>query len=69
MENAIGDSGHTRCVIIGNDQDNLLAGNAGRHPVRRHGGGSFVGGKDANNFTDYFVYLNAKESTVAAFDD
>ncbi|CAH5260973.1 serralysin family metalloprotease [Serratia marcescens] len=67
IENAIGGSG--RDVIIGNDQDNLLAGNAGSDILYGGLGADHLwGGKDANNFTDYFVYLNAKESTVAAFD-
>ena len=67
IENAIGGSG--RDVIIGNDQDNLLAGNAGSDILYGGTGADHLwGGKDANNFTDYFVYLNAKESTVAAFD-
>ncbi|MBH2928800.1 M10 family metallopeptidase [Serratia marcescens] len=67
IENAIGGSG--RDVIIGNDQDNLLAGNAGSDILYGGLGADHLwGGKDANNFTDYFVYLNAKESTGAAFD-
>ncbi|MBF4190124.1 M10 family metallopeptidase C-terminal domain-containing protein, partial [Serratia ureilytica] len=61
--------GSGRDVIIGNDQDNLLAGNAGSDILYGGLGADHLwGGKDANNFTDYFVYLNAKESTVAAFD-
>jgi serralysin len=67
VENAIGGSG--RDVLIGNDQANLLAGNAGSDVLYGGLGADHLwGGKDANNFTDYFVYLNAKESTTAAFD-
>lgn len=67
VENAIGGSG--RDVIIGNDQDNLLAGNAGSDVLYGGLGADHLwGGKDANNFTDYFVYLSAKESTPTAFD-
>ncbi|CAI2428965.1 serralysin family metalloprotease [Serratia proteamaculans] len=67
IENAIGGSG--RDVIIGNEQANWLAGNAGSDMLYGGLGADHLwGGKDANNFTDYFVYLNANESTTAVFD-
>ncbi|MEZ2828110.1 serralysin family metalloprotease [Serratia liquefaciens] len=67
IENAIGGSG--RDVLIGNEQDNLLAGNAGSDMLYGGLGADHLwGGKDANNFADYFVYLNANESTTTAFD-